>query len=423
MFPPPRWLAAVTLLLLCALSPGQGYGQVWYPIDNATFKVEVAVTGVGADDHKISGTNVLVTTSARAQHNSTLVANPVVQVRLFKSKLTVGSETVFDDTHEVNWSGAEEEHEPPHRGPRVFDPPYFDNVKNPRDCRFTSTHFDHGSVVTITLTCTFKYKRQNGEIDEVTPPAAIVKPKSHNQVALWRTNVNGLGGALTTQQTGWIQASYQEAYDAFTAAKYSIVPGEISSKSAIVAALVNCTAVFGLSHGSLAGVTDSTGLGSGHSITWSEFESGLGNRYSPPGIPPVSHIFLYACQTTPGGQSPDLFWLWREPLAAGEPIVNAGSFGFDSPYPFCAEEAAHVEKLFQVFASGNTAYFAVLYSNEHCPIPRLTGSRESQYANIFLVGGDSYSTFSHVYLPPAIRNTLGYPGLFPYWYWVPVAIP
>lgn len=86
-------------------------------------------------------------------------------------------------------------------------------------------------------------------------------------------------------------------------------------------------------------------------------------------------------------------------------------------------EAAHIEKIFQVFANGNTAHYALYYANDQYPIPDPYSSRDEESVPLTLVGGDSYATFSHVYLPPAIRDEIGDPPVYPYWFWVPVGVP
>lgn len=233
--------------------------------------------GVTSDNDKISGTNVVAATGAAAQHKAVVVSDLIEKVRLFKSKLTVNGETIFDVTHVVDWTDAESATIAAH-GPTELDPANYENVKNPRDLRFASTHFAHNSQLTITLTCIFKYRRVSGAVAETDPVVAAMKPKAWNRVVLWRTSVNVFNQPLDSQQAGWVAASYDRAKAAFLAANYQVSFNWIPDKSEIIAELLTATAIFGLSHGSQADITDGTGVGAGHSITWSEFHSALADR-------------------------------------------------------------------------------------------------------------------------------------------------
>jgi len=377
---------------------------------------------VTADDDKISGTNVVAATGAAAQHKAVVVSDLIEKVRLYKSKLTVNGETIYDDTHVVDWSDAEPAVETTH-GPSSPDPANFENVKNPRDLRFASTHFSHDSQITITLTCVFKYRRVSGSVSETEGVVATVKPKAWNRVVLWRTNVTEANLPLDAQQAGWVGASYDRAKAAFLDAHYQVSSQGIPDKSEILAELPTATAIFGLCHGSLTGITDGTGVGTGHTITWSEFKTALADRYHPPGIPPVSHFFAYACKTMPGGQSPDSFYLWREPLGEYETIVNGACYGFEDNYVFCTDENQHIETLFDTFATGTIAFQAVAEANRLAPIPRQNGTREDPNAPLKIAGGDAYTTFSHVYLAPEVRDALNDPYLYADWKWIPPTVP
>lgn len=408
----------------------QPYGATWVAFDNATFKVTVGAPYVTADNHKISGTNILVGTAAQAQHRVAEVSDPIQKVRLWKSKLEINlastGEVIYNDTHVFDWNDAEALFPTAMRGPAAdLDPATFENVKNPRDLRFASTHYSHDTQLTIKLTCQFKYRRESGTVGETEEITAAVKPRVWNKVVLWRTQVNEYGFPLQPQDEGWVWASYDRAKAAFLDAKYDVPNLMISNKTTLLAAMPSATAVFGLSHGSLSRLTDSVGVTSpANTITWAEFGTALGNRYSPPGIPPVSHFFAYACQTMPGGQMPDLFWLWREPLASGEPIVNACAYGFDERYVFCTEENQHIEALFAHFSAGKPAAVAVARANSEVEIPTVAGSRNSKAPLKFAGGDQAYATFKHVYLPPAIRDALPEPD-FAYadWKWLPADVP
>jgi hypothetical protein len=394
---------------------------------------------VNADNDDVSGTNVQVGLVATALNTGAPVADPVSQVRLKKAVLTVGGETLYSDEFLLNWTppgpatseisytdpvddapdpiGTSRSNYSALQGP---NPEPFEGIKDPRDIIFASTHFAFNSQVTVTLTLTFALKRASGSVTEVQLDPAIIKPKAWNRVTLWRTHRTGAGLPLLPNYPlwdGWMEDAVNVANTWHTNAKYSVSIVDPGTRAAILLDMASSTSVFAITHGNPSSIDDSTN----GTITWSDMETALGDRYHPAAtLRPVSHVYLYACNTVPG-MEPTKFWLWREPLNNGSPAVNSSGNGFNNSYTFTALEQQHMHVFFQQFDLGKTAKRAVTAANDAFPIPASYGS-SGTFAKLTIIG-DEYQTFNHVYLPPAVRDALPEPKVYTNWWWAPPHVP
>ncbi len=309
----------------------------------------------------------------------------------------------------------------------------YPDVRDPRDVIFASTKFDHDSAVAVTLTLTYVLKRSSGASDEHELNPAVITPQAYNKLLIWRTHVAELDSDPPSHipllpwlptWDAWVEDSKEEAIAWYESANYGVNYISMATKSQLEAALTSVTSVFGITHGNATSVTDGVGIGSAYSLTWSDIENGLGNRYTSTTLPQVSHLFFYACATIPG-QSPDLFWLTRVPRAESGVIVNAGSLGFDRGYIFTYHEMQHIHVLFHYLSEGYAISSALLEVNEHNGIPVDANSSEEEDPEVAIAvwTGDPYATFSNVYLPPDVRDALSAPHAYVNWWWAPPHVP
>lgn len=425
----PRVSALFLLLAGVCLGRAQVYGQVQETVDNAILTAKVSIPGVTSDGHRISGTNVALSCESKAQNNGASVSDPVVQVRLKQAVLTIGGEFVYSDVFTVAFNEPEPVSEASSLAapvPQVQEPVLYPDVRDPRDVIFASTKFEHQAEVEVSLTLTYTLKRSSGATAEHELDAAVITPQAYNKLLLWRTYCNENGYPLLPQYEDWIDEALAELILWYELANYEVefVLPDLTgwpipvNKDDILAGMNDVTSVAGLSHGNAQGVTDSAGIGSQSNIAWSEIESALGDRYTPPALTPqVSHLFFFSCGTIPG-QLNSHFWLTRVPRAASGNIVNAANLGFDRPYKFCAEERVFIETLFDHLHLGFTMQQALEVANAESPLPARTTVPTStpEYALGVLLGDADFATFGRVYLPPSVRAAQD--GL-PYanWWW------
>lgn len=308
---------------IAALGWADPYGIESTIVSNARFFAKVQIPRVEGDQFLISGTNVSVSCGAEAWNLSS--AGPIVQVRLWKAKLEIGEETVYDYTYPVQWL------------PLGGDSPsVFEDVLDPHDCVFASTHFSAGS--TLTVKATLVYRALRSDETEIAPVSvtATIRPKVRNSVALWRTNVRDDGTPLTPIELTAVDAIYEDVADSYVNfGHHQISTLEEVTVAQLKQGLWPATAIFGLTHGDQFSVAASNGVGPGNSLTWAAFSPELcayGQRYDAPTgsmVPPTNLNFFYSCSTIPGASNADLnFWMWRNPLALDGQLVNAAVMGF-----------------------------------------------------------------------------------------------
>ncbi len=431
----PRVSALFLLLAGVCIGRAQVYGQVQETVDNAILTAKVSIPGVTGYGHRISGTNVPLSCESKAQNSGASVSDPVVQVRLKRAVLTIGGQSVYNDAYNVAFN----EPEPSLSAtslvapaPQGQEPVLYPDVRDPRDVIFASTKFEHESAVAVTLTLTYVLKRSSGASDEHELDPAVITPQAYNNLLIWRTHVTEANTnppfipliPFMPTWDAWVEDSKEEAIAWYENANYGVTYNSQATKSQIEAALASVTSVFGITHGDETSVTDGVGIGTAYSLTWSDIESSLEDRYTSTTLPQVSHLFFYACATVPG-QSPDLFWLSRVPRAATGDIVNAGSLGFDRSYIFTYHEMQHIHALFHYLSDGYTISAALLEVNEHNAIPVDANSSEEEdfEAALAVWLGDPFATFSNVYLPPDVRSALSAPYVYVNWWWAPPLVP